>query len=181
MSNPPQPPPSQNHEEEPQPSPHQSLIILPYQGSTGDSILKQLKRNIGRIVPRDTLQTRFAYTSTKLSTNFNTKDKIDKTHQHDVIYLATCPEPMCEETYIGETSRRLEERVRDHGGRDNASHVNRHSIETGHPAFGMENFKIIGKRFSNWKRRKLAEALEIKDKRPSLNAQETHSSIRLLN
>ena len=104
------------HEEEEPPitTPQKSLIILPYQGKNGDSILKTLKRSLNRLIPRETFETRFAYTGTKLATKFNTKDQIDPKHQHNVVYLATCPEPTCTENYIGKTSRRIQERVKDH-------------------------------------------------------------------
>ena len=38
-----------------------------------------------------------------------------------------CPDPTCKSTYIGETARRLEERVKDHTGRDHNSHLLKHS------------------------------------------------------
>ena len=46
--------------------------------------------------------------------------------------MIECPDPDCNSTYIGETARRIEERHKDHTGRDRNSHIYKHSIETGH-------------------------------------------------
>ena len=46
-----------------------------------------------------------------LSSKFNLKDREKLENVHDVVYQAKCPD--CFETYIGETARRLEERVEE--------------------------------------------------------------------
>ena len=84
-------------------------------------------------------------------------------------------------TYIGETSRRLEERVKDHSGRDNNSHLLKHAIENNHPNITMEDVTIIGQHYGNTWKRKTAEALLIKYEKPSLNVQEKSIPIKLLN
>ena len=43
--------------------------------------------------------------------------------------MAKCPEPSCDANYIGEAGRRILERVNDHNGRDNKSHLLKHSME----------------------------------------------------
>ena len=79
----------------------------------------------------ENIQARICYTGTKLGTKFN-KDPVKKSHQHDVVYYAACPEPGCVEDYTGETGRRLNERVIDHNGRDKKSHLYKHSQESNH-------------------------------------------------
>ena len=72
----------------------------------------------------ENVQTRIWYTGTKVGTKFNNiKDPVKKSHQHNVVYYATCPEPGCVEDYTGETGRRLNERVIDHNGRNKKSHL----------------------------------------------------------
>ena len=95
--------------------------------------------------------------------------------------LAQCPQPDCTSTYIGETARRLEERVKDHCGRDRNSHLLKHAIETGHPSTSLEDFKVVGQGFGNKWKRKLAEALLIKSRKPDLNIREKSVAIKLLN
>ena len=53
----------------------------------------------------------------------------------------------CENSYIGETARRIQERIKDHNGRDHKSHMLKHSIEKHHDNVTQENFKIIAKNF----------------------------------
>ena len=88
----------------------------------------------------------------------------------------------CSDYYIGESARRITERVKDHGGRDTKSHVLKHSSEKEHAEVTQEGFKIIGSNFKNNRlKRKIAEALLIKQKRPSLNVQVQSVKLKLLN
>ena len=111
-----------------------------------------------------------AYTGNKLSTCFYVKDQSKFDHQHDVVYYADCPNETCRENYIGESGRRVSERIKDHNGRDLKSYILRHSVESGHVNVSCEDFKIIAKNLNSnsWKR-KIAVSLLIKEKRPTLN------------
>ena len=122
-----------------------------------------------------------AFKSTKLSSCFNVKDKIDFKHNHDLIYHAKCPEPICINDYVGESARRITERIKDHNGRDHTSQVWNHSIEKSHKNVNTIDFKIIDKNFHNRRKRKIAEALWIKDLRPTLNTQEKSIQLKLFN
>ena len=58
----------------------------------------------------------------------------------------------------------------------------KHSIEKEHKEVTQSDFKIIGSHFNNNRhKRKIAEALLIKEKRPSLNVQEQSIYLKLLN
>ena len=50
--------------------------------------------------------------------------------------------------YIGESGRRISERIKDHNGRDLKSHIWRNSVESGHANFSYEGFKIIAENFN---------------------------------
>jgi len=92
----------------------------------------------------------------------------------------TCPEEGCNKTYVGETGRCLNERVKDHVGRDTKSHYFKHSITTGHPSASIEDFDILSGGYRQNKfRRKLSEALFIKDIKPNLNVQEQSYQLKL--
>ena len=93
-----------------------------------------------------------------------------------------CTEPSCRDNYVGETGRRITERIIDHSGRDHTSHMVKHNIETSHTDVNTANFKIIDMNFSNNKRkRKIAESLWIKDLRPTLNVHEKSIPLKLFN
>ena len=73
-----------------------------------------------------------------------------------------CSAENCSDDYIGESARRIIERVKDHGGRDTKSHVLKHSSEKEHVEVTQEEFKIIGSNFKNNRlKRKIAEILLI--------------------
>ena len=99
-------------------------------------------------------------------------------HKRDIIYLATCPEDNCPENYIGESGRRISERIIDHNGRDRKSHIFKHSSEKCYQHFHTNNFKIIVNGFRNNSfKRKFSEALLIKQIKRSLNVQENHAGV----
>ena len=129
------------------------FLLLPYKGEKGEHLIKSMKRRIPKLLPPE-IKTQVAYTGKKLSTCFNVKDQSKFEHQHDVIYYAECPNEKCRENYIGESGRRISERIKDHDGRDLKSHILRHSVESGHANLSYEDFKIIAKNFNNnhWKR-----------------------------
>ena len=60
---------------------------------------------------------------TKLSPQFNSKDDANKQHKHDLDFLVGNPFTAYTDSYIGETTRRLNERVVDHAGKDTKSHI----------------------------------------------------------
>ena len=157
-----------------------NLLILPYKGKTGENIIKHMEKSIAHIVP-PTIETKVCYTSTKLSSKFSSKDITKAEHHHKVVYMAECPEPSCNATYVGETARRIEERAKDHAGRDQNSHLLKHSIETQHPSTTLKDFKIIGQSYRSNHERKIGEALHIKRIKPNLNIKEKSYTIRLLN
>ena len=92
--------------------------------------------------------------------------------QHDIVYHSFCSAENCNENYIGESARRLDERMKDHNGRDRNSHLLKHSVEC----------VLIGKGYrNNTSRRKIAEALFINKMKPSLNIQEKSVKLELFN
>ena len=80
-------------------------------------------------------------------------------------YYADCPNMKCRENYIGESGRRISERLKDHNGRDLKSNILGYSLECRHLNVSYDGFKIIAKNFNNnnWKR-KIPESLLIKEK-----------------
>ena len=118
--------------------------------------------------------TKTMYTGKKLGSFFSIKDETKRQRQHDLIYYTECSESTCSsKNYIGEVARRLQERVDEHAGKDSKSHMLQHTLQSGHAAVSIDNFKIVKRGFKNHKmKRKISEALLIKKYRPSLNKQE---------
>ena len=85
-------------------------LILPYKGEQGQKIIKSLDNYVKRYLPQNhTAQ--YVYISRKLGSAFDIKDQTKLEHKHDLTYLVKCPENTCSETYLGETARRLNERM----------------------------------------------------------------------
>ena len=156
-------------------------LLLPYQGDKGCNIIKSMNKCVNKLLPNNT-KIEVAFKSTKLSSCFNVKDKIDFEHNHDLIYHAKCPEPTCIDDYVGESARPITERIKDHNGRDHTLQVWNYSIEKSLKNFSIIDFKIIDENFHKNKRKwKIAEALWIKDLRPTLNTQEKSIQLKPFN
>ena len=146
------------------------MLKLPYAGEAGESIIKSLKSTLRRNLPNNQ-ECRIIQTGTKLSKRFNIKDKVAGKHLCNFIYHHKCKNKKCKEDYIGETARRRNVRTTEHGGKDKQSWVFKHSSSTKHPRAKDENFTILATNYENKRKRKLAEAMYIRDMKPSLNKQ----------
>ena len=122
----------------------QHLLLVPYQGKKGDFVIKSMKKRMKTLLPTN-IRTKIAFTGSKLSTCFQVKDKTKFEHNHDIVYHGICPETDCSENYIGETARRISERVKDHTGKDVHWHLFKHAVESGHEVLDVTNYSIIGK------------------------------------
>ena len=79
------------------------------------------------------------------------------------MYHSVCNNDNCNDDYIGEIASHLKERVKDHNGRDKSFHLVKHSIESGHDAVCHGKFRILDKGYNNTFKRKVAEAILIKN------------------
>ena len=133
------------------------------------------------ILPNN-VKPQIAFTGRKVGTSFQIKDKTEMKHNHDIVYNNKYSEEQCNENYIGETGRRISERIIDHAGRDLKSYVYKHCIETGHRSPDINDFKIIDSNFrKNVFKRKIVEALLIKQSNRTLNKQEKLTELKLFN
>ena len=105
-----------------------------------------------------------AYKAKRLSSSFNLKDQIKKKYQHNVVYRVDCHD--CDKFYIGESGQRIEERVFDHGDRDRSYIVYKHSLTTCRKEISMDIVTITKSNFGTYYKRKVSEAICIKQKRP---------------
>ena len=145
------------------------LLLLSYQGEKTLYLTKSWKKNLKRILP-STVKANVDFTGKKLSTCFQIKDQTKFEHKHDIVYLRTCREDNCLNNYVRESECRISKRIIDHNGRDQKSHIFKHSSENRHPNVHINNFNIIGKGFkNNFFKRKVSEVLLTKQMKPSLN------------
>ena len=103
-------------------------------------------------------------------------------HQHDLVYHAKCPSQLRDKYYVGESGRRIAERVKDHNGRDHKSRILKHPLENGHERVKISDFSVIYKSFNGNKRKqKIAESLLNKQLRSTLNIHDESVPLKLLN
>ena len=80
------------------------------------------------------------------------------------------------------TGRRIIERSADHCGKDKQSHPFRHAVNNNNKTVDLNNFKIIDSSYHSSRfKRKISEALYIKQYKPSLNIQEQSVQLKLFN
>ena len=82
------------------------MLVLPYKSEKGQRIIKSINKDVKEILPRNHV-TQNVYRSKKLDSYFNIKDSTKQEHQHDLKYFTQCPRVNYNETYLGETARRL--------------------------------------------------------------------------
>ena len=93
-------------------------------------------------LPQVWVQTYFKGSTTIKELLVRPRDQDPKECKSNVIYSSQCGEVDCNEEYIGETSRTLGERYKEHLKEPSPIHA--HSLQTGHSK-NPDNFNIIGK------------------------------------
>ena len=139
-----------------------------------------MKKQLKKTLPKD-VNTMISYKSTKLSTKFSVKDKTDFQHKNNVVYHNKCPSEGCHENYIGETNRRIVERIQDHNNRDKNSHLLKHAREKGYGHVWENDFTILGKNDQSNIKHKISESLFIRQLKLTLNANEKSIPLHLFN
>ena len=117
------------------------MLVLPYQGKKGDFIIKSMKKRFRNLLPQCVVS--------KVVVTGNKFTRTTFSHNHDIIYHGNCLENGYPDNYVEETARRISERVFDHTGKDINSHLYKYSIETGHQALEISDYRIIGNTYEN--------------------------------
>ena len=77
---------------------------------------------------------------------------------------------------------RTNEKISEHADKDKKSHMPRHTLQSGHSSILWNRFKILGKGFdNNWVKRKISEALLLKQYQSTVNTQENSIVLELFN
>ena len=157
------------------------ILKVPYAGEKGETLLKDMKRTLQQNLPDD-IKCNVVQTGTKLSRHFNVKDKVDGKHLSNFIYRRNCKNKKCDRgDYVGETARRRVLRTGEHGGKDKNSWIYKHSSTTKHPRAKDEDFEVLATGYPDRRKRRLAEAMFIRDLKPALNHQKESYKLSLFN
>ena len=156
------------------------MIKMPYAGEKGESLIKDLNRTLKNTLPNN-VRCRVVRTGTKIEGKFNIKDKLEDRHKSNFVYQHECKNKKCKDDYVGETGRRKEIRTGEHAGNDKESWVYKHAVKKKHPKAKEADFKILGSNYDDRRKRKIAEALFIRDLKPSLNRQKDSYKLTLFN
>ena len=111
-------------------------------------------------------------------TSLNKFNTVPVELRSNVVYKFTCVS--CNSCYVGETSRHLSTRIREHLNRDRTSHIFQHlqQSEGCRSCCSAECFKVIDHATTKFQV-KIKEALHISWEQPSLNKQLYHVNLTL--
>ena len=82
---------------------------------------------------------------------------------------------------IGETNRRVIEKIKDYNIRDKKSHLLKHAGEKGHTHDWESYFKILGNKYQSSFNRKIKEFLFMRQLQPTLNVNGNSIPLLLFN
>ena len=99
---------------------------------------------------------------TKLSTQFLAKDRTRFEHSNNMVYFNHCSNAACNETYGGESDRRINEHIIDLNKWDKNSHLLKHPHESQYTHVWIDNSKIFNGNYKSNTKAKVSEVLYIK-------------------
>ena len=155
-------------------------IMLPYNGKQGNKFLSKMKKHLNKSLPTE-VKTIVTYQSKKLETKFQLKYKTRFNQQNNLVYYSKCPNKTSNENYVGETDRRIEERIMDNNKRDKNSHLLKHSRERNRQHACENDVKVLGNNYRSNFKREISEVLFIEQLKPSLNVKEKSIQLQLFN
>ena len=154
--------------------------MLPYNGKQSNKLLLKIKKYFNKSLSSE-VKTTVMYQSKKLGTKFRLKNKTRFNHQNNLAYYNKCLDKTCNEDHVGETDRRIEERIMDHNKRDKNSHLLQHFCKRNHPHVWENDFKVLGYNYHSNFKRKISEALFIMQLKPSLSVKEKSIQLQVYN
>lgn len=158
-------------------NPSSHYFKLPYVGRFSDIAQTKLRHLLKRYCRPD-LDIKLVFNTFKLRNLFSVKDSVPPGLRSRVVYKFSCAG--CNASYIGETTRHICTRVREHLLSDKTSHIYKHlqSSKACLDSCGTECFTILDSAASKYKI-KIKEALHIKWDKPILNQQLKHLELSL--
>ena len=126
-----------------------------------------LSESFKKIFKYTPVQVCFKVVNTLKSMLMHPKDKVPNDQKKDLVYHWECKADGCKSSYIGETSRALGERVKEHS-KSTTSAILKHCKDFHHPLPSINDFNIVDKDPSQVTR-EAKEAIHIRRLDPSLN------------
>ena len=126
-----------------------------------------LSESFKKIFKYTPVQVCFKGVNTLKSMLMHPKDKVPNDQKKDLVYHWECKADGCKSSYIGETSRALGERVKEHS-KSTTSAILKHCKDFHHPLPSINDFNIVDKDPSQVTR-EAKEAIHIRRLDPSLN------------
>ena len=126
-----------------------------------------LSESFKKIFKYTPVQVCFKGVNTLKSILMHPKDRISSEQKKDLVYHWECKADGCNSSYIGETSRALGKRVKEHS-KSTTSAILKHCKDFHHPLPSINDFNIIDKEPSQITR-EAKEAIHIRWLDPSLN------------
>ena len=120
-------------------------------------ITKQLQKSVSSI-----MKTYIINECTKLSTQFLAKDRTRFEHSNNMVYFNHCSNAACNETYGGESDRRINKHIIDLNKWDKNSHLLKHPHESQYTHVWIDNSKIFNGNYKSNTKAKVSEVLYIK-------------------
>ena len=93
------------------------LLLLPYRGQKDDFALKRMGKKLKTLLHIN-FNTQIAFKGKKRNSCFKIKDTVNFKLKHDLVCHGKCPANNCKDDYVGETSRRISEKIMDYNRRD---------------------------------------------------------------
>ena len=103
------------------------------------------------------------------------------------MYCCECPENDCDDFYIGETDRRIPQRIIhhnkiiDHNKRYKNSHPLQHAQNKKRAHVWVNDFTILNSNYMSKTNTKIRESLSIRSKKPTLNTKDISMKLNLFN
>ena len=85
------------------------------------------------------------------------------------MYYGKCPNEGCKGDYVGETKRRIVERIKDHNSKDNRSHLLKRASENCNIHIWKKDFQILGNNYQSNFKRKISESLFLRQLKYTLH------------
>ena len=159
---------------EPSNSTYVSYYKLPYIGNLSTEIKQKIIKHCKYYCKSTNI--RIVFSLFKVGDFFSVKESVLKYLRSFIVYRFTCP--VCNASYIGETTRHLITRIKEHLQTDSKSHNFKH-LDTNRNCKELcdtECFEIIDSATSSY-RLMLKEAMHITWEKPLFNKQVKHVSI----
>ena len=137
----------------------EAFVLVPYIQGLSEEFRKMFKNTQVQII--------FKGCNILKSLLMHPKDKMPTQLHQDVVYQWTCPTKNCSSTYIGESSRCLESRVKEHSI-STTSTIFQHRTTCNHPKADISQFKILDQDRKQVSR-EAREAIHIRRNKPALN------------